>query len=225
MVSRGKKLESLKRKKQKYITRETVLIVCEGQKSEPHYFHSLKRELKLHDNEVEVCGKECGSAPISVVEFAKVKEKIRENKSEHSDQLSKYDKIWCVMDVEAPTPHESLDQAIELAVTYGYKVVLSNPCFEYWYLIHFKKTARLMQSNAEVVSLLKDYLTDYSKSDKKVFSKIYPKTDLAIKNITEIIVEKCYSEDLKDSNPSTHVHKLVKYLREIASMQPVINKK
>ena len=52
---------------------KSILIVCEDSKSSPDYFDKFRKELRLSSVKVEVCGEECGSAPISVVDFAKEK--------------------------------------------------------------------------------------------------------------------------------------------------------
>jgi len=192
--------------------RERVLIVCEGEKTEPNYFKSLKKELKLTAVEVEIEGKMCGSAPISVVDYALSLKKD----AKRSPIKTEYDVIWCVIDVEAPTPHQSLDRAMDKSKANGLKIALSNPCFEYWYLLHFKKTSALMDSNEKVVKALRRYYHAYKKNDIKFFDVIYSKVDFAITNAKLVIKEKHYGKDLRNCNPSTDVHKIVEHLRDIA---------
>ena len=46
---------------------------------------------------------------------------------------------------------------------------------------------------------------------------IYPKTNAAIKNSKEVLKEQHNdAEDLRDCNPSTHVHKIVEYFQNMA---------
>ena len=201
--------------------RECVLIVCEGSKTEPGYFKSLCRELGLSNVEVEVVGEECGSAPISVVDEALDREKER-RLSAKQDGLPVYDVIWCVVDVEAPVQHKSLSSAIDKAKSNNLNMVLSNPCFEFWYLLHFQRTSRLL-SNDDVIVHLKKHIKDYKKNSD-VFAKLYPATSTAISNAEGVLKEKGWQDErnLKDCNPSTHVHQLVARLRKTASTNPSV---
>src|SRR3954452_4619238 len=48
-------------------SKDRILIVCEGGKTEPNYLRELKGSLGLTNADVEICGDECGSDPASVV--------------------------------------------------------------------------------------------------------------------------------------------------------------
>ena len=64
-----RKIASLYRKRKSREPYDVVLIVCEGAKTEPSYFTALKKELRLSSTNIHICGKECGSAPINVVDY------------------------------------------------------------------------------------------------------------------------------------------------------------
>jgi len=196
--------------------RACVLIVCEGEKTEPQYFEGLKRELRLRTVEVVVEGKECGSAPISVVDHAILKRRERVKDARQSMMLVEYDEVWCVIDVEAPQQHTSLDAAFDKAKANKLNVALSNPCFEYWYILHFKKTSALMHSNKATMRELKQHYPKYKKNDPNFFAIVNQFTSEAIKNSKEVLKEKHYGDDLRDCNPSTHVHLIVERLLDIS---------
>jgi len=192
------------------------LIVCEGAKTEPQYFRALRKELRLQTVEVVVEGEDCGSSPISVVNHAISLRDTRREDAPHSPLLVPYDAVWCVMDVEVPTPHESLAAAIDKAKANQLNVALSNPMFEYWYLLHFERTSALMQDNRHLLSRLKKHWRQYKKNDPDFFEVVYPLTTTAIENSEAVLREKHYGEDLRDCNPATHVHRVVVHLQEIA---------
>ena len=189
--------------------RKSILIVSEGRKTEPVYFNSLKRELRLAMVDVEVVGE--GGAPITVVDRAI---EMRDERKRHVNSLTKtmYEIVYCVIDVDT---HETLDQAVDKARSNKIEIVLSNPCFEYWYILHFEKTGAPFHNSQEVKSILKQkYHSAYNESDTTIFNAVYPKTSDAIKRSKEVLKEnhgnaKC----LKGCNPSTHVHKIVEYLQ------------
>lgn len=195
--------------------RDVVLIVCEGEKTEPIYFKSLRGHLKLHTLKVEVVGGEDGSAAISVVNCALRKIKERRN-SNSTLETREYNVVWCVMDVEIPK-QESLDKAIDVARRKKLQVALSNPCFEYWFLLHYEKTAHRMQNSDDTINLLKKYMPDYTKNDPNVFQTISQHIETAITNSKSIIRENGYGDDLRNCNPSTHVHKVVERLQSISA--------
>ncbi len=201
-----------KRRKAFKAPRECILIVCEGAKTEPLYFENLRRKLRLTTVEVDIQGEECGSAAISVVDHAIIKRDQRKNS--HSLVQPEYHAVWCVMDVEIPQD-SSLSKALNKAKANDLEVALSNPCFEFWLLLHFVKTGKLFQSSKEVSKELKKHYPHYAKGDGSIFHQIYSDTDQAMTNAEAILEEKGCSEDLQDCNPSTHVHRLVQELRQV----------
>ncbi|MBC8470047.1 MAG: RloB domain-containing protein [Planctomycetes bacterium] len=218
MVSRKqRKIDEYKRREAFKEPYKSVLIVCEGKKTEPIYFSLLKSNLRLAMVEVKIVGE--GAAPINVVDRAieLIEERkllVRERKS-----LTKveYEVVYCVIDVEAPIPHESLARAIDKARGNKLDVILSNPCFEYWYVLHFRKTSAPFSSSRNVKSTLRQIHPAYSESDTTIFNVVYPKTSDAIKHSKEVLKEQHNNaEDLRNCNPSTHVHKIVEYLQNTA---------
>ncbi len=213
MVSRKhRRLVEYGRRKAFKEPRKSILIVCEGEKSEPIYFNALKAKLRLIIVDVEIIGK--GAAPITVVNSAIDLREQRKRKAKKSLTKAEYEIIYCVFDVEAPTPHGSLTGAVGMAHAHNLEVILSNPCFEYWYILHFRKTSAPFSSSQNVKSALRREHSAYSESDTTIFNVVYPKTSDAIKHSKEVLKEQHNdSEDLSDCNPSTHVHKIVEYLQ------------
>ncbi|MCK4629689.1 MAG: RloB domain-containing protein [Sedimentisphaerales bacterium] len=213
MNRRARSIEKLLRRKPKYTPRGSVLIVCEGSKTEPQYFDALRKKLGLERFvEVDVHGEECGSAPISVIDHAIKEKEKREKKAFKSPKLTNYEQVWCVIDVEAPIPHSTLAQATDKARHHQIKKALSNPCFEYWYILHFKKTSSPFHTNIAVVKSLKKHYPKYDKSSNDIFEVLYPHTRNAIKNSKQVLKETHCGEDLRKYNPSTHVHRIVEHL-------------
>lgn len=215
MARAGRTRDSYRRREPQIEPRESLLLVCEGEKTEPNYFRFLRERLRLASVEVEI-DRESGGAPISVVDRAIELRERRERNASSSTVQAEYDMVYCIMDVEAPLPHPSLDQAIDKAKGNGLVVILSNPCFEYWYLLHFEKTATLMNSNDQLIRALKDHVQSYTKGGSEIHELVFPKTDDAIRHATQIIREKMYGQNLKNCNPSTHVHRVVKKLKRLS---------
>jgi hypothetical protein len=200
------KARQLERRQPVRTSSRTILIVCEDSKSSPDYFVRLRSELTLTSVTVEVYGKECGSAPISVVNYAIE----RKQEVETSSIRDKYDEIFCVIDIDE---HET-DQAIQKARDNNLNMIISNPCFEYWYILHFRKTGKSCPRH-KLCSELKKELKKrgckaYNKSGCDFIDQIYPLTKTAIKNAKDILKSQYHDEsDLRKCDPSTHVYKIV----------------
>ncbi|MCK5225515.1 MAG: RloB domain-containing protein [Planctomycetes bacterium] len=209
--SKQRRINDLKRPEASKEQHKNVLIVTEGKKTEPIYFKELKKKLRLKMVDVEIVGE--GATPITVVNRAISLKKERELVAKNSSTKTEYDIIYCVVDVEAPTPHTDIHKAIDKAKSNALEIVLSNPCFEYWYILHFKKTSAHFKSSKNVNTQLKKYYPAYAKSDTTIFNIVYPKTNDAIKHSKEVLNEHhSNAADLIKCNPSTHVHKIVEYL-------------
>lgn len=199
------------RKRQPRDSYDVILIVCEGEKTEPHYLNALRNSLRLSSANIRICGEECGSAPISVVNFAL---------GEFRSSKGVYDKIYCVFDKDK---HHSYDEAIakisyvKLPGGSTIQAITSIPCFEFWILLHFTFTTRPFicagsDSNcAMVVKELKKYIADYSKGNN-VFDFIVNYTDDAINRAKKL--EEFHQTSGVD-NPSTKIHQLVEYLQNM----------
>lgn len=214
MVSRKQRnIDSYKRRKGLKEPRKSILIVCEGSKTEPIYFNSLRKKLQLSIVEVEIVGK--GEAAITVVNRAIELRQQRKRLAKTSGGRVAYDVVYCVIDVEAPKA-ESLPRAVNKAEDNRLEVILSNPCFEYWYILHFRKTSAPFNMSQDAKSTLKQEHPAYCESDTTIFDVVYQKTPDAIKRSKEVLKEQHNdAENLSDCNPSTHVHKIVEYLRSI----------
>jgi hypothetical protein len=211
---------SLQRRAPNRQPKECVLIVCDAEATEPKYFRGLREKLGLRRFvDVKIVEKPATS-PQDVVSYAIQRKKERYEQSVISNFMSEYDDVWCVLDVEVPR-RPGLQEAIRDADNEGVTVILSNPCFEFWYLLHFKKVGSRFQSAADVIRELKKHVERYSKSDSSVIDKVFEHTDDAIKNAKKLIRERKYGEDLTTCNPSTHVHLVVSRLKKAYEDQPV----
>jgi len=95
---KARKASSLKRARARRSPYDTALIVCEGGKTEPNYFKSLRDDLKLNTANVEITGDTGGSAPDNVVEHG-----LR--------YYGEYDKVFCVFDKDShPTYQQAVDR-------------------------------------------------------------------------------------------------------------------
>ncbi|HUU39517.1 MAG TPA: RloB family protein [Desulfatiglandales bacterium] len=204
-----RKAELLRRRRAMKAPYDVILIVCEGGKTEPNYFTELKKAFRLSNANVRICGR--GSDPLSVVNFA-----IETFRGE-----PEFDRVYCVFDRDRHgTYPAALDRVRQTRLGKRSKIfaISSVPCFEFWLLLHFTYTTRPFNAPANdsicagVIDKLKKYLPAYRKNDQDIFNKIQDKLDDAITNARR--VEEFHKTSGTD-NPSTLVHSLVEYLRDL----------
>ena len=181
---------------------DRVLIVCEGEQTEPLYFDSFKQEYDLSSANVVVTDASKGSDPVSIIKHAEklYKESQKENNA--------FDRVFCVFDKDQ---HGNYDTAVRMLskVNSKFTAITSVPCFEYWFLLHFEYTTKSFPSASAVISELKKHITAYSKNNMRIFGTLNAQLQTAIQN-----AEKA-NESAKRAgtdNPSTKVVDLVNYL-------------
>ncbi len=204
-----RKTRSNQRKKSSRKEYDKVLIVCEDSKSAPNYFVGLISHYKISSANVTVDGS-CESSPKCVFEYA---EKLFNDEKGKGDS---YDRVYCVIDKDS---HETYDETILKIKSKKYFYLASAiPCFEYWILLHFKYTTSPYSKKGnssignEVLKELKQYMPNYEKGDKNIFLATLKNLDFAINNASHSLKQ---LEQTGTDNPSTNVHELVEYLRNI----------
>lgn len=196
----------------KQLLRARILIVCEGEKTEPNYFEDLVAECRLTAADVKICGRECDSAPISVVQYAE---------NLFNEAKPKFERVYCVIDRDT---HGTFDAAMQLVATRnkdGFKAVVSYPCFEYWLLLHFKYSRKCYVKtgsrspgqiaeadlNDEFVKHLK---VEYQKGAKGTYWLLNPMMNVAAKHALKAEND---AHQTGERNLSTDVVHLINYLR------------
>lgn len=186
--------------------RPIIYIICEGKETETNYFKHFRTRNCLVDV-VPISSKH--TAAEHLVKHARTL-------ISHADYFPKDgDQIWCVFDCD-DNSDVALRNAGEYAKQKGYKIAYSNPCFEYWYLLHFVKQNGHLKGADEVLHLLqsKGRLEKYEKN-LDVFSELLPYQSEAIQRAKDRL-EQLYRDNViilsRASNPSTTVHELVEYL-------------
>ncbi len=207
--SRARRRDDFRRAVATRIDTPRILIVTEGEKTEPNYLRELIARERLSSAKIVVSG-ECGSDPMGVFRHA------RDLYKKEEKQGGKFDEVYCVFDRDRHTNFHSAIDAIRRALPRGvFHATYSVPCFEYWILLHFKYSARpynAPEGSSACEQLMKDFPTELSKY-KKGFSGLYGKlidrTEIAIERAKQRTAE----ADVSGSeNPITWVHILIEDL-------------
>lgn len=190
---------------------ERVLIVCEGGKTEPHYFKWLANDFGLNRANVVIADKNGGLDPKSLVDYA-----LEEYEKERD-----FDHIYCVFDRDKHTTYgAAIDKIHSIRLKKGSQIhpITSIPCFEFWLLLYFIYTTRqyeapLNESNCELVVVdLRRYIPDYEKGSLSFLDYLAGKTDEAITRAKQIGT---FHGTSGTDNPSTKIFFLVEYLKSL----------
>jgi hypothetical protein len=192
----------------------TFLIVTEGKETEPNYFEFLRTKLHLTTAQVKVIHPEA-TDPKRLTEEAIQLAQKRRRESKKGDGVA-YDEVRVVYDLEKPNDERrrlhrnqrSKQKAHEI------RVATSDPCFEYWLLLHFRYTTSPFFDSNAVIKQLKQYLPRYEKA-----AAVPPQVfDLTAKAIEHAKLCRRHHHTCNGSgNPGTDVDILVATLDAAAS--------
>lgn len=142
----------------------TILIVCEGENTEPSYF----RQFKLTTATIKPVGE--GYNTISLVKRAVQLSKEKE-----------YDQVWCVFDADPkpdnPQQAKNFIKAIDLANKKKFGIAYSNQAFEYWLILHLDDHQgggmNRADYNDKINKLLKPFSQSYDGEGSKIITESF----------------------------------------------------
>lgn len=194
-----------------------ILIVCEGEKTEPNYFRSFSMMANSSGLVYEINTAGGGINTIQVVD------KAIQLKAQADKVGTPYDSVWVVFDRDDFKPTD-FDNAIKKATKNKIGCAWSNEAFELWYVYHFDDRSTPMNRNDYkdiITKRIRD--TGYRKGNKEY---TYLKNDINMR----AILSACHCDEhvaikraerqskifnnqrFHDHNPCTMVYKLVRLL-------------
>ena len=219
--SRKEEIERLRRerreakasKKRKENVREKLvrfLIVCEGTKTEPHYFEALIKNYISTVREVTIEGE--GRATVALVDRTlEIKQEL-----ERKNAMS-FDRVWVVFDKDDV---DDFNDAIKKANKLGFHSAWTNEAFELWYYLHFEyldtgigRADYIKKLEEAFKEKLGDSHFEYKKGNPDIYSLLqqYGREDLA-KRFAQQLRGLYSGTDYAAHKPCTRVDKLVEEL-------------
>ncbi|RLB70224.1 MAG: hypothetical protein DRH04_03980 [Deltaproteobacteria bacterium] len=134
--------------------RQLFLVFPEGKLTENLYFRmfsSRKFTVKVFPNNRK-------SDPIHILQ--KATDYVRKHGRETGDQ------VWLVIDRDI-WPEEQLTDVCTACREQGFVIAVSNPCFEYWLLLHFDSGDGIVDSRG-CIRKLKNYLPHFQKGHVEI---------------------------------------------------------
>lgn len=187
----------------------TILIVCEGDTTEPEYLHGLSREFRNQLVEIRIA-KDHG-VPLTLVEIARSYLKASKRLARRRDDENlKFDSVWCVFDID---DHPNVNAAKDMARGNGIRLAISNPNFELWLLLHFRDSPGI-QHRHRITDMVGEFVSSYGENNKHVdfkgqFSAGYRH---AVRRAVKLDEQ---ARDDKDEgrNPTTGVYAITELIR------------
>ena len=184
-----------------------ILVVCEGEVTEPSYIDGFKKQCRNHLVEVRVL--DSHGVPMTLVREAKQQRAYacREAKAGQDENLM-LDEVWCVFDVDE---HPNFANACQMARDNDICLAVSSPCFELWLLLHFQDSPGA-QHRDQVRRLLKKHMPGYSK--KIDFEDVAKHIGAAMARAERLQFQADQDED-SHRNPTSSVYKLLKSIQAV----------
>lgn len=197
------------RRQRQEAPRPELLVLVEGEKTEDGYLLPLRRALR---DDVIITVDARGGAPLTLAERAVATKQEAERDAKYSRGRA-YDAVWCMFDRDI---HPNVPEALELASRNGVEVVMSNPCIELWFILHFEdQTATIdrrpaQRRSAELLGCEKSLTVAATDS-------LYERYDDARRRALALDSKHEGDGSPPRSNPSSDVWRLVDHARSVKS--------
>lgn len=176
-----------------------IIIICEGEETEPNYFEDFISTERIRSAEVRIISGQC--SPIAIVSRA-----IKEQSM--LSGVHPEDSVWAVFDRDT---HADFNRAMALASKNNINTIVSNPCFELWILLHYVSQFANISSKQALEKAQKSIVT-YKKNRTSLYSRtLRTRTNIAINRAEQLDVVASNNGNIFD-NPTTKVYKLVRFL-------------
>ncbi|ACV26041.1 RloB family protein [Kangiella koreensis] len=226
---KAKAKQQLERKSKLRSPYDNVLIVVEGEKTEKDYLNALIDKYKINTANFEVVGK--GEGPMSIVSTA-----VQKYDQAYASP-NRFDQVFCVFDRDS---FGDFNDAVDLCASKNsdvinnmvdsgekpeegreyFKAITSNPCFEYWVLLHLNYTDKGYSATGnrsicgKVVDDIKALIGTYEKGSITNLDFLFEDDCIAaaIKNS-----ERALSQTLESGSQTyTLVHEVVIYMQSLS---------
>jgi len=210
----------------------SMLIVTEGLNTEPIYFKTLREFFSASAIELVAHGEGKGS-PKALTDKALSLRKERRVKAKRQElsisQLEDFDELWTVFDTDVISAHQR-DEGIAYAKDHKVRVASSEPCFEFWLLLHAAKgytTAPMHTCDAVTPRLMRAFGWEaYGKGKSECEVLLPPLVKqgpliTAVRAAEKIRLHHEASGTSYPANPSTDIDRLVLAINEVV---PKVNR-
>lgn len=178
--------------------RRIALVICEGE-TEENYINLLR---KWYKSPIRI---------VSHIEGTKITKSLVENRTREL-KISPWDKVrtFLMYDMDVAAINKKL-------LTCKAEMLLSNPCFELWLLLHAKDQKTAISTDA-LIKELKQSAHVWRNYSKSVFSD----TQKAFLNSNTVAAVTRAKELHEFQNPSTGIYKLIEMLKDLPGYRRIV---
>lgn len=178
---------------------KSILIFTEGENTEPIYFDTLKLIVSSPMVFIKTYG-HGENDPKKLVDeallYQKNQKRLAKNRKLGYQKPSEFDEIWVVFDADTLTV-DQLNSGIAYAAKNKVHIAFSNPCFEYWMLLHAETgyTTSSMCNQGSIDQKMKSCFGLVSYSKDEASTKALMQSVVSIPNVRRAL---CCVEKLKE---------------------------
>ncbi len=201
---RARQIEKERRKYAFRPQRERILIVTEGERTEPNYFEGFKTIIPRGILHVEIIG--TGFNTVQVVQAA---QKERDDKRGTDKE---YDQVWVAFDKD-DFPNRDFNNAVFLSKADNIGCAYSNESFELWYVLHFQYLDTAINRRQYIEILERILGHPYQKNDPNIYFELQSRGNQSQAiNWAKNLLAKFDQTNPAQEKPTTTVFKLVEEL-------------
>lgn len=190
---------------------EKFLIVTEGQKTEVNYLTDFAREYNIRSR-VHILKRGSASDPTSVFNAAEKENGKQKNDDGSPESGHGYAKIFCVFDRDSHDD-KNFKEAQQKMKGKKFIKILSTPCIEYWFLLHFEYSRKAYEKSIDCKNELKKHIKGYTENMTGLCSGLQKNLSKAKKNAITAMKD---AKATANPNPSTEVHLLIEELEKLS---------
>lgn len=184
-----------------------ILVVCEGKYTEREYIQGFRDANCSRTVRLECVPVGGGDPKIAVEHAIRLQAGAERDARRMRDDNRRFDEVWCLCDVDG---HARLPDAVQQARDNGIELLVSNPCIEFWLLLHFVDH-RAALSGKQAEALLRKHVPDYDKHIR--IDAFLPAYSEAAERAARL--EAWHTSNGSDGNPSTGLFRLTEKIQSL----------
>ena len=174
----ARKFLEKKRGTGKKATKPLIILITEGQnETEKNYFGQFRKQDSLFN--IKILRSGWATDPKHMLKNLESYWKEYELSEERGDQG------YVVLDLDCDEKKAKLVEKLQKRSENNIRFIVSNPCFEVWFLLHYQCSTHIYADGNEVIRELKKHIPNYQKN-MDVFPILSGNLDRALKNADKL---------------------------------------
>ena len=175
----ARKFLEKKRGTGKKAAKPLIILIAEGQnETEKNYFSQFRKQNSSFNIKILKSG--WATDPRRMLKAIELYWKENELSEEKGDQG------YVVLDLDCDEKKAKLVEKLQNGSENNIRFIVSNPCFEVWFLLHYQCSTHIYADGNEVIRDLRKYISNYQKNTD-VFSILSVNLDKALKNADKLV--------------------------------------